>query len=86
METIRLLYSQMQALMRVYYELSKSFPIRSGVLKVYRLYPFLFNLVIHEIMKRTIDGLQNLGVRVMDRENLVDLLYADYIILIFKQL
>ena len=47
------------------------------------LSPFLFNFVIDEIMKWTLDGLQNPGVRIMTGENLVDL---DDIVLPFEEL
>ena len=37
-------------------------------------------------MERTLDGLQNPGVRIMTGENLVDLEYADDIVLLFEEL
>ena len=83
---IRSLYSQTQGRVRVYGELSKSFPTRSGVRQGCPLSPFLFNFVIDEIMKRALDGLQNPGVRIMTGENLVDLEYADDIVLLFEEL
>jgi hypothetical protein len=45
----------------------------------------LFNFIIDEIMKRTLEGLQNPGVRIIGNENLVDLEYADDIVLIFEK-
>ena len=71
-EIIRSLYSQTQGWVRVHGELSKSFPIASGFRQGCSLSPFLFNFVIEEIMKRTLDGLQNPGVCIMTGENLVD--------------
>ncbi|KER21272.1 hypothetical protein T265_15126, partial [Opisthorchis viverrini] len=47
--------------------------------------PFLFNFVIDEIMIRTLQGLQNPGVQIACEENLVDLEYADDIVLIFEE-
>ncbi|GAA53624.1 hypothetical protein CLF_110644, partial [Clonorchis sinensis] len=47
--------------------------------------PFVFNFVIDEIMRRTLEGLQNRGVQIACDENLVDLEYADDIVLIFEE-
>ncbi|GAA56585.1 forkhead box protein L1 [Clonorchis sinensis] len=49
------------------------------------LSPFLFNLVINEITRRTLEGLQNPGVQIASDENVVDLEYADDIVVIFEQ-
>ena len=68
----------------MYGELSKSFLTRSGVRQGCPLSPFLFNFVIDEIMRQTLEGLQNPGVRVMAGEKLVDLEYADDIVLLFE--
>jgi hypothetical protein len=82
---IRSLYSQTRGCVRVYGELSKSFSTNSGVRQGCPLSPFLFNFVIDEIMKRTLEGLQNPGVQIAAGENLVDLEYADDIVLIFEK-
>jgi hypothetical protein len=79
------LYSQTKGRVRVYGELSKNFPTRSGVRQGCPLSPFLFNFIIDEIMTRTLEGLQNPGVRIVAGENLVDLEYADDIVLIFEK-
>ncbi|KER29596.1 hypothetical protein T265_03797 [Opisthorchis viverrini] len=49
------------------------------------LSPFLFNFVIDEIMRRTLEGLRNHGVQIACEENLVDLEYADDIVLMFEE-
>ncbi|KER22936.1 hypothetical protein T265_09067 [Opisthorchis viverrini] len=72
--------------MVVYGELSKCFPTKSGVRQGCPLSPFLFNFVIDEIMRRTLDGFQNPGVQIVAGESLVDLEYADDIALIFEDL
>ncbi|KER29204.1 hypothetical protein T265_13425, partial [Opisthorchis viverrini] len=70
---------------RVYVELSKSFRTQSGVHQRCSLSPFLFNFVIDEIMRRTLDGLQNPGVEIVCDEYLVVLEYADDIVLMFEE-
>ena len=70
---IRSLYSHTSGRVRVYGELSKSFPTKSGVRQGCPLSPFLFNFVIDEIMRRTLEGLQNPGVQAVAGESLVDL-------------
>jgi hypothetical protein len=82
---IRSLYSHTSGRVRVYGELSKSFPTRSGVRQGCPLSPFLFNFVIDEIMKQTLEGLQNPGVQISTGEYFVDLEYADDIVLIFEK-
>ncbi|KER23075.1 hypothetical protein T265_08973 [Opisthorchis viverrini] len=42
-------------------------------------------MVVNEIMRRTVEGLQNPGVQVACEENLVDLEYADDIVLMFEE-
>ena len=79
------LYSKTSGRVRVYGELSKSFRTQSGVRQGCPLSPFLFNFVIDEIMRRTLEGLQNPGVQIASDENLVDLEYADDIVLIFEE-
>ncbi|KER26552.1 hypothetical protein T265_06196 [Opisthorchis viverrini] len=81
---MRSLYSQTSGRVRVYGELSKSFRTQSGVRQGCPLSPFLFNFVIDEIMRRTLEGLQNPGVQIASEENLVDLEYADDIVLMFE--
>ena len=83
-EIIPPLYLQTQRRLRVYAELSKSFPTRSGVRQGCPLSPFLFNFVIDEIMRQTLKGLQNPGVHVRAGEKLVDLEYADDVVLLFE--
>ncbi|KER19905.1 hypothetical protein T265_11429 [Opisthorchis viverrini] len=46
--------------------------------------PFLFNFVIDEIMRRTLEDLENPGVEIVADESLVDLEYADDVTLIFE--
>ncbi|KER19493.1 hypothetical protein T265_11753 [Opisthorchis viverrini] len=44
-----------------------------------------YNFVVDKIMRRTLEGLQNPGVRIACEENLVDLEYADDIVLMFEE-
>ena len=81
----RSFYSQTQSCVIVYEELSRSFPTGSGVCQGCHLSPFLFNLVIDAVMKRTLEDLQNPSVQTMAGENLVDLDYADNIVLLFEK-
>ncbi|KER26706.1 hypothetical protein T265_06072 [Opisthorchis viverrini] len=74
---IRSLCSENSGRLTLYGELSKSFRMQSGARQVCPLSPFLFNFVIDEIMRRTLDGLQNAGVLIVCDEHLVDLEYAD---------
>ena len=61
---IRSLYLQTSGRVRVYGELSKSFPTTSGVRQGCPLSPFLFNLVMDVVMTRALQGLQNPGVHI----------------------
>ena len=80
-ESIRSLYSQKQGWVRVYGELSKSIPTRSGVRQGCPLSPFLFKFVIDEIMMWALEGLPKPGVYVITGEKLE---YADDIVLLFE--
>ena len=80
---IRSMYSQTSGRVRAYGELSKTFPTMSGVRQGCPLSPFLFNFIIDEIMKRALEDLENPGVQLAQNENLVDLEYADDVVLIF---
>ena len=73
------LYSKTSGRVRVYGELSKSFRTQSGVRQGCPLSPFLFNFVVDEIMRRTLEVF-----RIASDENLVDLEYADDIVLVFE--
>ena len=83
-EINRSLYSQTQGRVRVYGELSKSFPTRIGVHQGCPLSPFLFNFVIDEIMMQALEGLPKPGIHVITGEMLVDLEYANHIVLLFE--
>ena len=82
---IRSLYSQTRGCVRVYGEFSKSFTSGSGVRQGCPLSPFLFNFVVDAVIKRTPEDFQNLGVQIMAGENLVDLDYANDIVLLFEK-
>ena len=82
---IRALYSQTSGRVKVYGELSKSFPTTSGVRQGCPLSPFVFNMVIDAVMIRALEGLHNPGVHFINGENIVDLEYADDIVLLFEQ-
>ncbi|KER23675.1 hypothetical protein T265_14585, partial [Opisthorchis viverrini] len=58
---------------------------RSGVRQEGQLSPVLFNFASDEIMRRTLEGLQNPGVQIACEENLVDLECADDIVLMLEQ-
>ncbi|GAA51207.1 protein bicaudal C homolog 1 [Clonorchis sinensis] len=75
--------SETSGRVRVYGELSQRFRTQSGVRQGCSLSPFLFNFVIDELMRRTLEGLQNPGVQIDCDESFVDLEYAD-IVLIFE--
>ncbi|KER29724.1 hypothetical protein T265_03740 [Opisthorchis viverrini] len=47
--------------------------------------PFPLNFMIDEIMRRTLESLQNPGVHIASEENLADLEYADDIVLMFEE-
>ena len=81
---IHSLYSQTRGRVRVYGELSKSFLTTSGVRQGCPLSPFLFNIVMDVVMMRALQGLQNPGVHFFNGENIVDLEYADDIVLLFE--
>ncbi|KER23336.1 hypothetical protein T265_08748 [Opisthorchis viverrini] len=61
-----------------------SLPKAVSVRDAHSLHSF-FKFVIDEIMRRTLEGLQNPGVQTACEENFVDLEYADDIILMFKE-
>ncbi|GAA48421.1 very long chain acyl-CoA dehydrogenase [Clonorchis sinensis] len=79
------LYSRASGHVGVYGELSKSLRTQSGVLPGCPLSPFLFNFVLDEIMRRTLEGLQNPGVQTSCDEDLVDLDFAGDIVLVFEE-
>ncbi|WP_353839211.1 reverse transcriptase domain-containing protein [Acinetobacter baumannii] len=55
----------------------------SGVRQGCPLSPFLFNFVIDEIMEECLKGTTESGVQVLPGDKLVDLDYADDIVLLF---
>lgn len=80
---LRALYAHTSGCVRVYGQLSNNFPTVSGVRQGCPLSPFLFNFVIDMIIDTTIQGLDNPGVDIMPGEKIVDLEYADDIVLLF---
>ncbi|GAA53681.1 zinc finger protein 341 [Clonorchis sinensis] len=64
---------------------SKGLLTQSGVRRGCPLSPFLFNFVIDEFMRRTLEGLQNPGIQIACDENLVNLEYADDIVLVLEE-
>ncbi|WP_353805836.1 reverse transcriptase domain-containing protein, partial [Acinetobacter baumannii] len=77
---IRALYAQTSGQVRVYGELSASFPMVSGVRQGGPLSPFLFNFVIDEIMEECLNDTTESGVQVLPGDRLIDLDYADDIV------
>ena len=80
---IRALYSRTTGRVRVYNELSDGFSTTSGVRQGCPISPFLFNFVIDAIMDCTLPRLQNAGIEISSGERLVDLDYADDIVMLF---
>ena len=78
------LYRSTTGRVRVYGKLSKSFSITSGMRQGCPLSPFLFNFIIDEILDHTIGGSNCSGVHLTTEGNLVDLEYADDIVLLFE--
>ncbi|KAG5445924.1 hypothetical protein CSKR_111964 [Clonorchis sinensis] len=69
----------------VYGELYGRFRTQSVVRQGCPLSPLLFNFLTDEIMRQTLQGLQNPGVQIASDENLVVMEYADDIVLIFEK-
>ena len=80
---LRALYAHTSGCIRVYGQMSDDFPTVSGVRQGCPLSPFLFNFVIDMIIDTTLQGLDNPGIDIMPGEKLVDLEYADDIVLLF---
>ena len=62
------------------------FPTASSVRQGCLLSPLLFNSVVDEIMKRTLDGLQTSGFCILTGEKLVEFEYKDHTMLLFEDL
>ena len=80
---LQALYLHTTGRVRVYNELSDSFTTTSGVRQGCPISPFLFNFIIDAIMDCTLSGLQNVGIEVSPGGRLVDLDYADDIVMLF---
>ncbi|CAH8647362.1 unnamed protein product [Dicrocoelium dendriticum] len=80
---LRALYSNTRGRVRVYGALSDSFSTTSGVRQGCPISPFLFNFVVDSIMECSLAESHDVGVEVLPGERLVDLDYADDIVLLF---
>ena len=67
----------------MYRKFSRSFHTGIGFCQGYPLSPFSFNFVIDTFMKRAPENFQDSGVQNMAGENLVDLDYADELVLLY---
>jgi hypothetical protein len=83
---IRALYSHTSGQVRVYGELSTTFSTESGVRQGCPLSPFLFNFVIDAIMEECLQDATDRGVHVLPGSKLLDLDYADDIVLLFDSI
>ncbi|CAH8652987.1 unnamed protein product [Dicrocoelium dendriticum] len=79
----RALYSNTTSRVRVYGVLPDSFPTTSGVRQGCPISPFLFNFVVDSIMECSLAESHDVSVEVFPGERLVDLDYADDIVLLF---
>jgi hypothetical protein len=80
---LQALYSHTTGQVRVYGELSDKFETTSGVRQGCPISPFLFNFVIDVIMEECLRESGNLGIQVLPGDRLLDLDYADDIVLLF---
>ena len=80
---LRALYAHTSGRVRVYGELSASFPTVSGVRQGCPISPFLFNFVLDALMEACIEAVPEPGVHVLPGEKVLDLDYADDIVLMF---
>ncbi|CAH8518135.1 unnamed protein product [Dicrocoelium dendriticum] len=80
---IRALYSNTTGRVRVYGGLSDNFPTTRGVCHGCPISLFLLNFVVHSIMECSLAESHDVDVEVLPGERLVDLDYADDIVLLF---
>ncbi|CAI2738759.1 unnamed protein product, partial [Dicrocoelium dendriticum] len=80
---LRAPYSNTTGHVRVYGGLSDSFPSTNGVRQGCSFSPFLFNFVLDSIMECSLAESHHAGVEMLPGERLVDLDYADDIVLLF---
>ncbi|CAH8871683.1 unnamed protein product [Trichobilharzia szidati] len=79
---IKALYSYSCSQVRAYGELSSEVVTTSGVRQGCRLSPFLFNFIIDVLMDLTLTHFNDSGIDLLPGNNLVDLEFADDIVLL----
>nr|CAH8822387.1 unnamed protein product [Trichobilharzia regenti] len=79
---IKALYSYSYSQVRAYGELSSELMTTSGVRQGCPLSPFLFNFIIDVLMDLTLGDFSDSGIDLLPGNNLVDLEYADDIVLL----
>ncbi|CAH8584158.1 unnamed protein product [Dicrocoelium dendriticum] len=82
----RALYSNTTDRVRVYSDLSDRFPTTSGVRQGCPISPFLFNFIVDSIMECSLAESHDVDIEVLHVERLVDLNYADDIVLLFDDI
>ena len=80
---LRALYAHTSGRVRVYGRLSPNFATASGVRQGCPISPFLFNFVIDVLMETCIKAAPTAGVHVLPGSKVLDLDYADDIVLLF---
>ena len=80
---LKSLYSHTTGSVRAYGRCSKTFDTKSGVRQGCPLSPFLFNFIIDEIMEDCVTRSPSSGIELGSFEDLVDLDYADDIVMLF---
>ena len=77
------MYSNTNAAVRAYGSMTDTFDVQTGVRQGSILSPFIFNMVVDQVLSAALDGSQTGGVPVEGRlEPLYDLDYADDIVLV----
>ncbi|CAH8606212.1 unnamed protein product, partial [Dicrocoelium dendriticum] len=79
---LRSLHSLTSGRVRAYGKLSPTFVVSSGVRQGCPISPFLFNFAIEDVLKNALGNSLNAGVELLPGNRVVDLDYADDIVLL----